>query len=99
MSARTTSGGQISLFLAAILLAFAAYMATWNSDRHSGQDRVCDPSSRGYSVEACNAKKEDRNLMVGSGVIGLGLLGFGLLRRYPPSVAEAGASGEERGVA
>ncbi len=89
MSARTTSGGQISLFLAAILLAFTAYMFVWNDDRQPGREGVCDTSSRSSSVEACNARKEDRNLMVGSGVIGLGLLGFGLLRRYPPSGSRA----------
>ena len=94
MSARTTSGGQISLFLAAILLAFTTYMAVWNSDRQPGREGVCDASSRSYSVEACNAKKEDRNLMLIAGAAGLGLLGFGLLRRYPPSASRAGASGE-----
>jgi hypothetical protein len=89
MSSRTTSGGQISLFLAAILLAFAAYMGVWNDDRQPGREGVCDTSSRSFSTVACAARKEDRNLMVGSGVIGLGLLGFGLLRRYPPSGSRA----------
>ena len=98
MTART-GGGQISLGLAAVLLAFTAYMAVWNSDRQPGRDGACDAASRGYSAVGCAAKKEDRNLMVGSGALGLGLLGFGLLRRYPPSAQSAAANGEGRGSA